>query len=116
MGIAKSAIAIALMAIPRRNRNVRRVVVSGGDVISITQCKGCGTFRSQPCDHVGHLCGGQRLSGDVVLPVGMAEVGASREYDCAQVLIADERKVGRIDDRADDGATLAVGAMTRLAA
>src|SRR5208282_6629408 len=86
----------------------------------MTLCDRSGTgnwraFRSQPRDHVRHLVGGQRLSGDVVLPIGLAELGASRDHNGAQVLVADERKVEGIDDRTGSASTLAFGPMTRLA-
>src|SRR5579863_6592754 len=105
MGIAKSAIAIALIAIPRRNRKFRRVVFSVSISIALSQRRR-GTFGCEPCDYVGDLCRRERLAGGVVLPIGMADIGASRDHDRAQVLVADERQVGSVHDRTG-GATFA---------
>jgi hypothetical protein len=54
------------------------------------------------------------LPGDIVLPIGMAELGTPGDYDRAKVLVADEREIRRIDDRSGLGTALAVRAMTRL--
>ena len=59
--------------------------------------------------------GRKRLSGDVVLPVGMAEFGASGNHYRAQILVADQRQIGGVDHRTGRAA-FAVRAMTRLAA
>src|SRR5260370_13638774 len=105
--------AIALIAIPRRKRKFRRVGVSVSISVARSQRRR-GTFRSEQCDDVGSLMGCERLSSSVVLPIGMAEVGASSDDYRTQVLVADERQVGSIDDRSCRSA-FAVGAVTRLA-
>ena len=48
-------------------------------------------------------------------PIGMTEFGASRNHDRAEVLIANECEIGRIDDRTRLRPALTFGTVTGLA-
>ena len=58
-------------------------------------------FRGDPGEDVGDLLVGHRAVRASAAPVGHAFVGPSGDDDAAQILVADEREIGWIDDGAE---------------
>src|SRR6266404_5089837 len=128
IGIPASVAARPLSAKPSVNRNPRRDggdgskswfahIVSDSSRCLIEGRHGCagapralgglGGARSPPCplcdepgDDVRDLLRRERAARDVAAPVGHADVRASRDHRRAQVLIADEREIRGVHDRA----------------
>jgi len=76
-------------------------------------------FGGHPGEDVGDLLIGHWIRGhrlwDVVAPVGHFFVGAACNHDAAQVLVADERKILRIDNGAElalAGVGISIGGST----
>src|SRR5947208_4461244 len=107
IGIPASVAARPLSAKPSVNRNPRRDGDDGSKswfahIVSDSSRSAWNrlSFRHKPGDDVRDLLRRERAARDVAAPVGHADVRASRDHRRAQVLIADEREIRGVHDRA----------------
>src|SRR5262245_55260324 len=112
IGMAKSAAATAFTARPSAKRKPRRDIgpiacgmvgvgsAIGALIVRVRLARERATLAREPRDHVGDLLRGERLPAILAAPIGHAERGPADEHRRAEPLIAHERQVRAIDDRA----------------
>src|SRR5262245_9950465 len=118
IGMAKSAAATAFTARPNRKRKPRRDIgpmacgtggvgsAIGAFLARVRLARKRATPAREPRDHVGDLPRAHRRARRAAAPVGHAERGPTHDDRRPQALIAHQRQVRSVDDRA---AVLAAG-------
>src|SRR5260370_1087727 len=110
------AAAVAFSPSPILNRNPRREDVSVHIAPALRPARNRPTMPDEPGYEVGNLLGCERLPRQVVPPVGLAQVRSPGNHRGPQGLIAHQREIRRIHDRAHRRPTLALRSMAPRAA